>query len=85
MKEKTRNVLVGLTLIIGVVLFGSMILIFQDLPGFMQMGYRQQFKFWATGQLETGSDVRLAGQRVGRVTDIAFQGGDVTTPSSSPR
>ena len=76
MKEKTRNFLAGLTVLVGLALLGAMILIFQELPGFLQVGYKLQIHFWAAGRLEPGSDVLLAGQRIGRVTDIDFTDGD---------
>ena len=76
MRERTRNVLVGLTVLLALGILGALIIIFQELPGFMQPGYAVKVRFPTAGGLVKGSDVMLAGQRVGQVTDVAFTDGD---------
>ncbi|KPK81178.1 MAG: hypothetical protein AMJ81_10805 [Phycisphaerae bacterium SM23_33] len=76
MREKTRNLLVGLTVIIALVLLGAMITLFQELPEFVQVGYRIQARFPNASGAGEGSDVLLAGRRIGRVTRVEFTDGD---------
>ena len=76
MKERTRNVLVGLTVLVALVVLGGMIIIFQELPDFLRLGYPVKIRFPSGSGLATGSDVMLVGQRVGRVTDVEFTDGD---------
>jgi len=76
MKERTRNLLVGLTVMVALVVMGGMILVFQELPGFLQMGYRVKLRFPGASGITEGSDVLLAGRRIGRVTHVEFTDGD---------
>jgi len=72
MKDKTRDLLVGLTVIVALALMGAMIIVFQELPAFLQTGYKITIHFWESGQLDEGADVTLAGQRIGRVIAVDF-------------
>lgn len=45
MKESTRNIAIGLTVIAALVLLGGMILIFAGLPGPLQTGYKIKLHF----------------------------------------
>jgi len=76
MREQTRNLLVGITVIVALIALGAMILVFQELPAFVQLGYPVRLHFYATGGVTEGSDVLLAGKRIGRITEIAFVDGD---------
>lgn len=73
MKERTRNLIVGLTVLIGLVLLGSMIVIFRELPAFLRLGYYDvTVRFDHAGGVTPGADVLMAGKRVGRVTGVDF-------------
>jgi len=76
MKDRTRNLSVGLTVLAGLVLLGAMILIFRELPGFMRVGYEVNVTFADTGGVTQGADVLLRGKRIGRVAEVAFTDGD---------
>jgi phospholipid/cholesterol/gamma-HCH transport system substrate-binding protein len=76
MREKTRNLLIGTTVLIALALLGGMILIFQELPAFMQVGYEVRATMGEAGGVTPGADVVLAGKRIGRVTDVQFTDGD---------
>lgn len=75
MTDNRRNLLVGITVLTAVIILGGMIVIFRELPGFMRPGYELRFTSWDTGSVREGSDVLLAGIRVGRVSEIDFTGG----------
>ena len=72
MKEHTRNVTVGLTVIVALLMFGAMILLFTGLPEMFQRGRVLLITFPATADVHKGDWVHLAGMRVGKVTDITF-------------
>jgi phospholipid/cholesterol/gamma-HCH transport system substrate-binding protein len=72
MKESTRNLLVGLTVVLALGILGGMIIAFRELPSFMQTGYAVRIHMSDTGGAIVGADVLIAGKRVGHVTDIAF-------------
>jgi len=76
MKDRGRNLLVGLTVIISLVCLAAMTIIFRELPEFLQMGYRHHLRFSNASGVKEGSDVLLAGRRIGRVTRMEFTGGD---------
>ncbi len=76
MTENVRNLMVGTTVLVALVLLGGMILIFQELPGFVQVGWTMVLHFPDSGRLNEGADVLLVGKRVGRVTTIEFTSGD---------
>jgi len=72
MKESARNVAVGLTVIIALILLCGMIILFTGLPEQFQPGYTIKIHADATHDTRTGASVHLAGMRVGYVTDIEF-------------
>ncbi len=72
MKEHTRNVLVGLTVLVALVMLGTMIVLFAGLPEMFRRGRVLRMQFDETGDMQTGDWVHLAGVRVGKITDIAF-------------
>jgi len=76
MKEKTRNVLVGLTVLVALAILGALILMFHELPTFVRVGYIHKARFPNASGAEEGSDVLLAGRRIGRVTHVEFTEGD---------
>ena len=78
MNEKSRNLLVGLTVAVAIVMLGWMILKFQELPAWARSGYEVHVVMHESGRLDEGADVRLAGIRIGRVAEIDFVDGDPT-------
>jgi phospholipid/cholesterol/gamma-HCH transport system substrate-binding protein len=76
MNERTRNLLVGLTVLVGAALLAAMILIFQELPSFLQIGYKLNITASDASGIGVGSDVKMDGLRVGRVTKLEFTDGD---------
>jgi phospholipid/cholesterol/gamma-HCH transport system substrate-binding protein len=72
MTEHARNVAVGITVILALVLLGTMILLFAGLPEMFQTGQVIRMDFPNTGGLIENSPVNMAGKRVGRVTAIGF-------------
>ena len=76
MKENTRNLLVGVTVLVALVLLAGMIVIFQELPAFMRVGYTVGLHFRHAGAVTEGTDVLLSGKRIGRITAVAFTDGD---------
>ena len=76
MKENTRNMAVGLTIIVALSLLGVMILIFTGLPGIFKGGYKIEMRFPATASAHEGDPIHLSGMRVGGITHIGFTDGD---------
>lgn len=76
MKDSTRNLLVGLTVLVALVLFGAMALIFRELPPFLQFGHRLQVRVLSAAGAVAGTDVLLDGVRVGRIAEVNFTDDD---------
>ncbi len=76
MTDRRRNLLVGITVLMAMIILGGMIIIFRELPTFMRPGYELRFTHKDTGCVREGSDVLLAGIRIGRVAEITFTGGN---------
>lgn len=72
MKESTRNLVVGLTVLVAMGIFASMTLIFQELPSLFSLGYTVRVAFPDTGGVNAGADVLLSGKRIGHVSDLQF-------------
>ena len=72
MKEYTRNLAVGLTVIVALALLGGMILLFTGLPQMFQGGYPVLVASSATHNAHVGDIIFVAGLQVGRVTEISF-------------
>jgi len=72
MTEKTRNLMVGLTVLVGLALLSGMILIFQELPSFLRVGYGVKVRAADTLGVGPGADVLMAGKRIGRVAGVEF-------------
>ncbi len=68
--------LVGATVMLALIILGGMIIIFRELPAFVRPGYELRFTHWDTGPVREGSDVLLAGIRIGRVSEITFTEGN---------
>ncbi|MCD6365594.1 MAG: MCE family protein [Planctomycetes bacterium] len=76
MNERTRNIAVGLMVLVALVLLAALIVIFTGLPEILHRGYRIAILFDETQEVEKGDSVRLAGVRVGSIHSIEFTGGD---------
>lgn len=76
MKDKSRNLLVGLTVLIALVILGGLIVQFQELPSFLRIGYQIKLLFPEATGVTVGSDVFLAGTRIGRIAEISFTDND---------
>jgi phospholipid/cholesterol/gamma-HCH transport system substrate-binding protein len=76
MKEKTRNLIVGLTVAGALAILAGMIVLFRQLPSFLRGGYPLVLQFSDTGGVGAGSSVELKGKNIGRVGTVAFTGGD---------
>ena len=76
MTENARNLAVGLTVIVALVILGVMILVFREVPSFIRMGYDVRVQVSDAAGLGEGADAMLAGRRVGRVARLEFTDGD---------
>ncbi len=76
MTDRTRNILVGLTVMVALAGLALMIILFQDVPAALQPGYRHDVQFSNAGGVTEGTDVLLAGKRIGRVIDVAVTDDD---------
>jgi len=72
MKERTRNISVGLTVIVALMILGSLILIFTGLPWFLQRGYEIKIAADKTYDAHPGDGIHLVGMQIGKVIDIGF-------------
>ena len=76
MKEQTRNVAVGLTVLVALAMFCGMILLFAGLPEILQTGRVLKLKFRDTAGARTGEWIYMSGIQVGKITSVAFAGND---------
>lgn len=71
-REKRFTIRIGVFVIAGLVLLGTMIFVLGDQRGFMSRHVRYTVSFESIDGLKSGSPVRLAGVEVGQVVGIAF-------------
>lgn len=76
MKTRSRNIMVGLTVLVGLALLGAMILIFAGAPRWLRGGYTINIVAPHSGGIRAGQDVNMSGMRVGTVTEVRFRGDD---------
>ncbi len=76
MKEHTRNVAVGLTVLVALTMFGGMILMFAGLPELLQTGRVLKLKFPSTGGARVGEWIYMSGIPIGKITSVKFAGND---------
>jgi phospholipid/cholesterol/gamma-HCH transport system substrate-binding protein len=76
MNEQRRNLAVGITVLVGLVLLGAMILRFAGVPELFQRGYVLQLHADGTHEVHEGDPIHLSGMPIGRVTAIEFTDGD---------
>ena len=72
MKDRTRNITVGLTVLAALAILGGLIVLFAGLPSFFQRGQTIYVKIDSAAGLRQGDPIHIADIRVGRVTDIGF-------------
>ena len=72
MTEHAKNLVVGLTVIVAMVLLGWMIILFTGLPTLLRSGYKVHVRMEARSQMDLGDKIHLAGKEVGSVSDISF-------------
>jgi len=72
MTEHAKNLMVGLTVIVAMVLLGWMIILFTGLPTMLRSGYSVYVRMDARSQMDVGDKIHLAGKEVGSVSDMSF-------------
>jgi phospholipid/cholesterol/gamma-HCH transport system substrate-binding protein len=76
MKDSTRNIAVGLTVMAGLVILAGVVFAFTGMAGFLATGYTIQVDMDSSHGVRAGDWVHLKGIRVGKVTDVNFTQGD---------
>lgn len=76
MKENTRNIVVGITVLSALALLAGMIVLFAGMPSLFKGGYTVRICFPTTADVTVGDPVHLSGIRVGEITEIGFAEGD---------
>lgn len=77
MTERARNLAVGITILIGLVLLAVLMFAFAGLPEVFQTGNKIHMLFDQTYDLESGAPVYLRGKKVGVITEVNFTDGDL--------
>ena len=72
MKERTRNISVGLTVLVALCCLGGMILLFAGLPWLAQPGYVVYIRANTTYDTHVNDAIHMSGMRIGRVSNIEF-------------
>jgi phospholipid/cholesterol/gamma-HCH transport system substrate-binding protein len=72
MKEYTRNIIVGLTVLVALVILGVMIFVFAGLPGVFQGGQEFVVYMPSAAGVREGDPVHYADIRIGRVTNVSL-------------
>lgn len=83
MSQYARNIAVGTTVIVALMLLCGMILLFTGLPQIFQRGYEIYILADTTHDAHEGDVVHIAGMRIGRITRIGFA--DPDRPSAGVR
>lgn len=76
MKESTRNIAVGLTVITGLLILAGVVFAFTGMAGFLATGYVVRVDMDSSNGVREGDWVHLKGIRIGKVTQVNFRGGD---------
>jgi len=69
-KSRFKNVVVGITAIIGLVCLSIMLMLFGALPGFLEPSYVVRLDMDQTGGITNGSRVRMNGLDIGDIRNI---------------
>lgn len=76
MTERTRNVIVGLTAIVGLAAMGWIVFMFGEAPDWTREFYEVRVTIDNASGLSAGSRVKLRGIDIGQIDSVHFQGGD---------
>ena len=76
MSERGRNIAVGTTVLIAMCMLAGMIVIFTGIPSMFRRGYVLAITFDDTQGAKEGDPVRIAGRRIGSITDVRFAQSD---------
>ncbi|HUT60089.1 MAG TPA: MlaD family protein [Phycisphaerae bacterium] len=79
MSERTRNLAVGLTVLVALAMLAGMITLFTVVPAMFKGGYIVHMLSDTTHELQAGFPVHFAGMRVGYISDVSFT--DPTDPT----
>lgn len=74
--EQTRNIAIGLTVLVALILVAIMVFLFAGLPEMFQTGYTIRMYFQQTHDIQSGDPIYMRGKRVGVVTDVTFTNDD---------
>lgn len=72
MSERTRNLAVGLTVLVALGMLAGMITLFTVVPAMFKGGYAVRILADTTHELQRGFPVHFAGMRVGYISDVRF-------------
>ncbi len=72
MKDRTRNIVVGLTVLMALAILAGLIVLFAGLPSMFQRGQTILVEMESSPGARPGDSVHIAGLRVGRITDMRF-------------
>ncbi len=72
MKERTRNVVVAVTVLVALGFLAGLILLFAGIPEFFRAGYDIQLAFNATHDVQEGMAVHMLGVPIGTITGVGF-------------
>ena len=75
MKERTRNIVVGITTLAGGVSLVSLLLLFGYVPEFVQQGYTVRIEMNNAGGVMPGNRVLYQGLDVGQITEVRRKAG----------
>lgn len=70
MTDRTRNIIVGATAIVGLIALGIMILLFGEVPRWFESGYPITVTINDANGLTAGSRIRLAGVDIGSIEHV---------------
>jgi phospholipid/cholesterol/gamma-HCH transport system substrate-binding protein len=73
MEDRSRNIVVGITALAGLVGLAFLLMLFGRLPAFLESGYELRVELPSAGGLKQGSVARFSGIDVGRVVSVEFQ------------
>jgi phospholipid/cholesterol/gamma-HCH transport system substrate-binding protein len=72
MNEKNRNIAIGFTVIVAMVILTIMIIIFAGVPEALTGGTKIIVQAEHTGNLHKGDKIYLRGMRIGEISDVSF-------------
>ncbi len=70
MEDRSRNIVVGITALAGLVGLAFLLMLFGRLPAFLESGYELRVELPSAGGLKQGSVARFSGIDVGRVVSV---------------